>query len=85
MREGASSLRNLGSLSMTGVPTLGKEGEKSLQEVSEGQIRKSHGYPPETPGLEQTSDKMPLKKSKIGSNGNPLQYSCLENPMGGAW
>ena len=85
MREGASSLRNLGSLSMTGAPTLGKEGEKSLQEVSEGQIRKSQGYPPETPGLEQTSDKMPLKKSKIGSNGNPLQYSCLENPMGGAW
>ena len=52
---------------MTRAPMLGKEGEKSLQEVSEGQMRKSHGHPPETPGLEQTSLKMPLKKSKIGS------------------
>ena len=27
-----------------------------------------------------------LGKSPGGGNGNPLQYSCLENPMGrGAW
>ena len=27
-----------------------------------------------------------LKRSPRGGNGNPLQYSCLENPMdGGAW
>ena len=27
-----------------------------------------------------------LEKSPGGGNGNPLQYSCLENPMdGGAW
>ena len=26
------------------------------------------------------------KETKIEGNGNPLQYSCLENPMdGGAW
>ena len=26
------------------------------------------------------------RESKGGSNSNPLQYSCLENPMdGGAW
>ena len=27
-----------------------------------------------------------LERSPGGGNGNPLQYSCLENPMGrGAW
>ena len=27
-----------------------------------------------------------LERSSGGGNGNPLQYSCLENPMdGGAW
>ncbi len=27
-----------------------------------------------------------MKKYIVGSNGTPLQYSCLENPMdGGAW
>ena len=27
-----------------------------------------------------------LERSPGGENGNPLQYSCLENPMdGGAW
>ena len=27
-----------------------------------------------------------LERSPGGSNGTPLQYSCLENPMdGGAW
>ena len=27
-----------------------------------------------------------LRRSPGGGNGNPLQYSCLENPMnGGAW
>ena len=27
-----------------------------------------------------------VRKSLGGGNGNPLQYSCLENPMGrGAW
>ena len=27
-----------------------------------------------------------LKRSSVGGNGNPLQYSCLENPMDrGAW
>ena len=27
-----------------------------------------------------------LKKASMTGNGNPLQYSCLENPMGrGAW
>ena len=27
-----------------------------------------------------------LGRSSGGGNGNPLQYSCLENPMdGGAW
>ena len=27
-----------------------------------------------------------LGKSPVEENGNPLQYSCLENPMnGGAW
>ena len=24
-------------------------------------------------------------RSSGEGNGNPLQYSCLENPMGGAW
>ena len=27
-----------------------------------------------------------LRRAPEGGNGNPLQYSCLENPMdGGAW
>ena len=31
-------------------------------------------------------DFMPPKKEAGEGNGNPLQYSCLENPMdGGAW
>ena len=35
------------------------------------------GYPGSIPGLERSSGEV---------NGNPLQYSCLENPMdGGAW
>ena len=30
--------------------------------------------------------KLDLEKAEEPGNGNPLQYSCLENPMGrGAW
>lgn len=47
---------------------LGKDGEKCLQGISGGQIRKSLVCPPEMPELDQTSYNMPLKKPKTGSN-----------------
>ena len=36
--------------------------------------------------LDKWTDKSPLASKPGESNGNPLQYSCLENPIdGGAW
>ena len=36
--------------------------------------------------LDGITDSMDMSLSKLRVNGNPLQYSCLENPMdGGAW
>ena len=39
------------------------------------------------PAMQETQDVIPgLGSSPGGGNGNPLQYSCLENPMErGAW
>ena len=35
---------------------------------------------------QQQQQKKPTKNIKYNGNGNPFQYSCLENPMeGGAW
>ena len=37
-------------------------------------------------GRSRTQAKITLGRSPGEGNGNPLQYSCLENPMdGGAW
>ena len=45
------------------------------------QTVKASAYKAEDPGLIPGSG-----KSSGEGNGNPLQYSCLENPMdGGAW
>ena len=33
----------------------------------------------------QIKGKNKQTKKKIEGNGNPLQYSCLENPVDGAW
>ena len=43
--------------------------------------------PPATVGDERDSGSIPGSgRSPGGGNGNPLQYSCLENPMDrGAW
>ena len=39
-----------------------------------------------SPNYKKTSQKFPLKYFTDLDNGNPLQYSCLENPMDrGAW
>ena len=38
------------------------------------------------PQLNKDPDLIPgWGKSSGEGNGNPFQYSCLENPMGGAW
>ena len=43
--------------------------------------RKASAYNTEDPGLIPGSGRSPGE-----GNGNPLQYSCLENPMaGGVW
>ena len=34
-----------------------------------------------SPNYKKTSQKFPLKYFTDLDNGNPLQYSCLENPM----
>ena len=43
--------------------------------------------PPDNAGAAGDVSLIPeLGRSPGGGNGNPLQYSCLENPMdGGAW
>ena len=43
--------------------------------------------PPANAGDIRVSGAVPgLGRSRGGGHGNPLQYSCLENPMdGGAW
>jgi len=43
--------------------------------------------PPVNAGdLRDASSNLGLRRSPGEENGNPLQYSCLENPMGrGAW
>ena len=43
--------------------------------------------PPANAGNGRDVDLIPgSRRSPGGGNGNPLQYSCLENPMGrGAW
>ena len=50
------------------------------------------GFPGGSDGKESTCDAKDLSsipqsgRSPAGGHGNPLQYSCLENPMdGGAW
>ena len=52
----------------------------------------SHGFPGGSDGKESACkveglDSIPGSERSPGEgNGNPLQYSCLENPMdGGAW
>ena len=44
-------------------------------------------HPPANAGDEEDMDSVPgLGRSPGGGNGNPLQYSCLGNPMDkGAW
>ena len=43
--------------------------------------------PPANPGVVRDAGSIPgLGRSPGGGHGNPLQYSCLENPMvGEAW
>ena len=43
--------------------------------------------PPDNAGDIRDASSIPeSKRSTAGGHGNPLQYSCLENPMGrGAW
>lgn len=59
---------------------LGKDGEKCLQGISGGQIRKSLVCPSEMPELDQTSYNMPLKKPKTGSN--TVRFMFQENSCG---
>ena len=36
--------------------------------------------------IQKIENKMELQLNSLETNGSPLQYSCLENPMdGGAW
>ena len=51
------------------------------------QVAQAAKNPPANAGEMRDSCSMPgLGNSPRGGHGNPLQYSCLENPMdGGAW
>ena len=42
--------------------------------------------PPENAGAKRNEGSVPgWGRSPGGGHGNPLQYSCLEKPMDGAW
>ena len=61
---------------------LGWEGDgRELQKRGDIWIPKASACNVGDPGLIPGSERSPRE-----GNGNPLQYSCLENPMdGGAW
>ena len=53
----------------------------TVSKVDGGSGGKASAYNARDPGLIPGSERSPGE-----GNGNPLQYSCLENPMdGGAW
>ena len=58
-----------------------------LPSIQNGQVALAVKNPPANAGESRDADSTQESgRPPGGGNGNPLQYSCLENPMGrGAW